>query len=363
MQPFVHHEKYHEEYSRCIAAACEVSAGFVTAAFYDISLSRVFARSVAFTENFAPENAAAELSKLIFMAMREYNIPASSLQKIGFCAPIHISAEIEQQLDPSDMFLRPDTEIVALPFVSAYADSSFAAFLASLPLAEGTLAVQLGKSLNLAFFTGGRLRLASVPLSGAFDGSALESGMRCEFGAIDEVSREANGTVSYCVSGDSDSVGIAPSAALDVVCIMLRDGNLDSDGIMTDRDLFYIGEDYYISQGDVRAVQTDKAKLAAALNCFIERFGVPNEVYLTGEALAQKGFQRLVQLGAVPDSIAEAARFSQNSTESGIVAALTENNAMQRLEQLISAAEDITESIMPGFDEKYMESLEFALAD
>ncbi len=358
-QPFVHHEKYQDEHSRSLVLACELSKNLITAAYYDVSLSRMFARSVAFTEGVTPENAASELSKLIFLSMREYGIPAAALQRIGVCAPIHIASEVEERLAPTDMFLRPDTEIVVLPFVSAYADSSFAAFLVSLDFCEGTLAAQIGKTLNLAFCTEGALRLASIPLSGAFDGSALESGMRCEFGAIDTVSREENGTVSYCVLGDCDSMGIAPSAALDVVRIMLDTGILDEDGIMTDRDQFYIGEDHYISQKDVRAIQSDKARLAAAIRCFIAECGEPNDVYLTGEVLTCNGLKRLVELGVIPEELADKARFSRNASESGMIAVLEKNEKAEALERLITAAEDITEAVLPEFDDLYISNLLF----
>lgn len=358
-QPYVHHEKYRSEHSRSLVLACELSCDLITAAYYDTALSQMVARSVAFTEGITPENAASELSKLVFLSMREYGIPAASLQKIGVCAPIHIAAEVEEQLDPTDMFLRPDTEVVVLPFVSAYADSSFAAFLASVSFSEGTLAAHIGKTLNLAFYTEGALKLASIPLSGSFDGSALESGMRCEFGAIDTVSREENGTVSYCVSGDCDSMGIAPSAALDVVRIMLDTGILDEDGIMTDRDMFYIGEDYYISQKDVRAIQSDKARLAAAFSSFIAKYGEPADVYLTGEVLACNGLKRLAELGSVPEELALKSKFSRNAAESGMIAVLEDNNALGALEQLISSAEDITDSILPEFDDMYISNLSF----
>ncbi len=358
-QPFVHYEKYQNEHSSSLVLACELSKDLITAAFYDASLTRMFSRSVAFTEGMTPENAASELSKLVFLSMREYGITAAAIRKIGVCAPIHIASEIEEALDPTDMFLRPDTEIVVLPFVSVYADSSFAAFLASLSLEEGTMAVQIGKTLNLAFYSDAKLKLASIPLSGAFDGSALESGMRCEFGAIDEVSREDNGTVSYCVSGDCDSAGIAPSAALDVVRIMLDNGILDEDGIMTDRDMFYIGEDYYISQKDVRAIQSDKAKLGAALSCFVAKYVEPVKLYLTGEALARNGLKRLAELGAVPEQLAGKAHFSRNASESGIIAVLENDITLDALDRLIAAAEDVTDSLFPEFDDMYISNLSF----
>lgn len=355
----IHHEKYHDDHSRSLVLACELSEHVITAAYYDLSLSRMTARSVAVVEGLTAEEAAAELSKFIFMTMREYGISAQCLQKIGVCAPIGVSGAIEEQLDPTDIFLRPDTEIIVIPFVSARTDGRTAAFLASVPFEEGTLAVRLAKSLDLAYFAGGKLFIASMPLIGAFDSSALESGMPCEYGAIDEVSREDNGTVCYSVIGDSDSEGIAASAAVDVVRIMRDTGILDEDGIMTDRDQFYIGEDYYISQKDVRAVQSDKASLAAALECMLKRYGAPKKLYLSGEVLASKGMQSLTELGVFPDGMAQNAVFSRNASESGVLSCLEDAQKLEALERLIYFAEDVTEDILTDFDDIYISKLQF----
>lgn len=355
----IHHEKYHDDHSRSLVLACELSERVMTAAYYDLSLSRMTARSVALIEELTCEDTAAELSKFIFMTMREYGISAQCLQKIGVCAPIDLSGAIEEQLDPTDMFLRPDTEICVVPFVSARADGRTAAFFASVPFEEGTLAVRLAKNLDLAYFIGGKLCIATLPLAGAFDGSALESGMPCEYGAIDEVTREDSGTVCYSVVGDCDSEGIAASAALDVVRIMLDTGSLDEDGIMTDRDLFYIGEDYYISQSDVRAVQSDKASLSAALECMVKRYGTPTKLYLSGEVLAQRGMQSLTELGVFPEGTAQSAVFSRNASESGVLSYLEDAQKLDALERLIYSAEDVTEDILTDFDDIYISKLQF----
>lgn len=354
---FVHHEKYHDEYSMNIAAACVLSQSMLTVAYYDISLGRIIARSVS-SETVDAENAAAQFAKLVFTSMREYSISASALHKIGFAAPIHISAVLEDQLDPTDMFLRPDTELVALPFVSAYADAGFAAFLATVPIEKGTLCVSFGKTLNLAFRDGEKLRLAHIQLTGAFDGSAFESGMPAEFGAIDQVSRDKE-VLCYSVVGDGDSCGIAPSAALDAVTLMLAEGILDQDGIMTDRDLFYIGEDYFVSQSDVRAVQSDKAAATAAISAFMQICGAPAEIYLNGEVLAAEGMKRLHELGVINNEFAARAHFNRCCAEQGVINCLEAPYKIDELEELISAAEDVTEDIMKAFDDMYITNLSF----
>ncbi len=356
---YLHHEKYRSEYSMDIAIACDITPTCIRAVFYDIQLSRRVARSVNVFAGITAENAAAELAKLIFISMREYAIPASAVTRIGVCAPMDISAAIEEELSPTDMFLRPDVEISVLPFVSAYSDGRFAAMLATVPMREGTFVVQLGSTLNLAYYTGGRAEIASVSLTGAFDGSALSDGIPYEFGAIDEVSRDDSGTICYCVVGDEDSCGVSASAALDGICLMLDDGIIDEDGIMTDRDQLYIGEDYCLLQSDVRAVQSDKAKTAAAIACFLKRYPAPREVFMTGDATACRGIERLTKLGAIPQALADKSHFSPYSAEQGVIMCITDEDRYSELYSLIAAAADVSQEILDGFDDLYITNLSF----
>ncbi len=359
ISPYTNHEKYRSEWSMNIAIACDITPACVRIVFYDLSLSRRIARSVAMLAGITSDNAAAELAKHIFVAMRENNIPSSAVNKIGCAAPLDIASAIEEELSPTDMFLRPDVEITVLPFVSIYAGGRFAAMLATVPMREGTFVAELGSILNMAYYTEGRLELASMQLAGAFDGSGLEDGIPCEFGAIDEVYRDDSKTVCYCVVGDEDSCGVSATAALDGVCLMLESGILDEDGIMTDRDLFYIGEDFYISQKDVRAVQQDKARASAAIACFLSRFSAPREVYLTGDVTARKGVERLTELGVLTHELAEKAHFSPVSVEQGVIRCLENKLNLLQLERIINTAVDVSSEILNGFDDLYITNLSF----
>lgn len=357
--PFTHHEKYRSEHSMNLAAVCNIDRSFITVLFYDLSLERSVARSVLLNAEIDTENACTELSRLIFLSSREHNIPASAVRQIGCAAPMDISGALEESLDPADMFLPPDIEIIVLPFVSMFADGRFAAALAAASREEGVFAAHFGKTLNMAYFGGGELKLASVPLSGAFDGSALESGIPCEYGAIDEVHRETDGTLCYSVVGDADSAGISAAAALDAVSVMLAEGIIDPDGIMTDRDLFYIGEDLYISQSDVRAVQSDKARAGAAVECFLKAVGQPSAVYFTGELFGGRGMERLAELGVISEGMSRSAGFCRSTVEQGIIALLTGETEQERLNDLILSAEDITDLFSSELDELYIRNLSF----
>lgn len=350
------HDKYRAERSMELAAACDITANCIAVVLYDLAMERRYARSVVFGAEITPQNAADELSKLMATAIREYSVKPRAVKRVGIAAPVHIESELERTLTAGDMGLEEHCEILFVPYISAGINGRFTASLLTLPTDSDWTAALFGKELCVAHMTGGELHCASYPMEGAFDGTALESGMPAENGAIDTVRRDSDKTVSYEVVGDGDSIGISPCGAVTAAAAMQRDGILDSDGIMTDRDYLFIGEDLFVSQNDVRAIQADKARAAAALAL------LPNtdaQVFFSGEPFSTAdGFRALLELGAVPERFRNAA-FCRNSTEQGIIAFLEDENTRSRAFELVSAAKDISRDKLPKYDKNYLNNLNF----
>lgn len=282
-------EKYRSERSAELVLACLASRHSVSAVLYDTALERRFARAVTFGITLTNENAVEVVSALIVRLLREGAVPGNAVKRLGFAAPADITMAVEELLSPSDIFLPPDIEITILPMLSGGAGGDFTAVLAAAIQQEGSaIAADVTGSLRMAAVSGDKMMFAEIPLKGGLDGTALESGMPLESGAIELLDREKDGTICYSVAGDGDSMGISAAAAANAVRVMLDAGALDGDGIMTDRDLFYIGEDFYISQADVRAVQSDKASIRAGLELFGEtasELGSFGRMVVSGEAV------------------------------------------------------------------------------
>jgi uncharacterized 2Fe-2S/4Fe-4S cluster protein (DUF4445 family) len=325
--------------------------------FYDLQLSVRYARSVLIGEKVTPQTALLQLVRLISLSMKEHGVPASAVKSVGIAASAYVSCRLEELLTPTELYLSPETEIYILPFVSAEIGGGFAASLLTIDK-NSFVAAHLGSSAIFAHWNGEKLVCASFALSGAFDCSGLESGMPAERGAIYDVSKEKDGTVCYAVAGDRDSIGISPSAAVQAAEILLRTGSLDSDGILTDRDLFYIGEDFYISQNDVRAIQTDKAKSAAAAELFLREIDGLCGVFLSGEPFCGSGFESMLALGAIPQTMKNAG-YCRISSEQGIIRFLESKTERERLSAIVLKTDDITEKLLPEYDELYINKLPF----
>lgn len=353
-QIHITNQKYRTERSAEIAAACDITANSMSIVYYDLTLKRRYARTALFGISFTALNAAKELARLLITSMREYNIGASAIKSVGIAAPVHIESVLADELSAYGLYLPPETEIYFVPYISAGISGRFTATLLTLPDGDCLMA-DIGQSLCIARKSGGEVKCAAFPLNGAFDGSGLESGMPAENGAIDAVRREKDGSIVYEVIGDGDSVGISPCGAAMAVNMMRKTGTVDGDGIMTDRDLLYIGEDFFISQSDVRVIQSDKALCRAAF----ELLGGSERTFLSGEPFAsEEGLRAMTMLGALPERF-KSAGFCRNSTEQGIIMFLESEEARGKSYELAKNARDITSGLLTEFDEKYFDYLGF----
>lgn len=350
------HQKYRAERSAELAAAFDITANYIAVIFYDLAMERRYLRSVVYGTEITPQNVADELSKLMVTAVREYSIKPAAVKRVGIAAHVHIESALERSLTQNEIGLDESCEILFVPYISAGISGRFTASLLTLPTEEGWTAASFGKELCIARMTDKGLHCVSFPMLGAFDGTALESGMPAENGAIDLVRRDSDKMITYEVVGDCESIGISPCGAVTAAAVMQRGGILDSDGIMTDRDYFYIGEDHFISQNDIRAIQADKARAAAALELLPYMNG---QTFFSGEPFSTAdGFRALLEIGAVSERFKSAA-FCRNSTEQGIIAFLEDVNTRNRAFELVSAAKDLSVDNLLKFDNNYLNCLKF----
>ncbi len=354
------HERYRGERSGSIAAACNISDNMISIVFYDLILKRRYARSLSYGAEITSAGAWDEFRSLFSSAVMEYGV-SGDIRKIGIAARFSVESCIEEAIDCSELGIPEDAEILFVPFISAGIGGGFTASLLTI-IEDNFIAAEFGRTMYLGKYDGSMLTCAAFVLSGAFDGSGLESGMPAEKGAIDAVSRDKDGTISYEVVGDGQSAGISPCAAAMAAVIMRRTGVLDDDGIMVDRDMFYVGEDYFVSQSDIRAIQADKAGAAAAFEVFFNG-KKPNldsfKAFLSGEIFSDvRGLKSLAELGAIPDCMTKAA-FCRNSAEQGIILFLEDEKMREKAYRISENAEDITDRLLEDYDKSYFEHLGF----
>ena len=359
--------KPRSERSSELAAVFDITSNSASIEIFDTALNRTYSRTALYGVKITADNACDMVERLFTTAIRRANVPLEVIKGAVFSADVYISDVLEQKMY---LGLKENAEIAFVPYISARVGGRFTASLLAIPESD-FLAVDVGSSLCVVEKQGDELKCAGFSLAGAFDGTALESGMASENGAIDAVRRESGKTVAYEVVGDTDSVGISPTGAVCAARIMLSEGIIDADGIMTDRDLFAIGEDLFVSQSDIRAIQTDKAKCAAVFDIFSgENLNISNtaahfaifsgeNLYLSGAPFSNdEGFRAMSAIGALPKTALKA-NFCKNASSKGALKYLISEKSREKAEYIIKHAVDVSEEFFDEFDRKYFEHLSF----
>lgn len=354
MQKFFVCEKYRKERSRQIYAVCDITSNSISVLFYDTVLSANYARACSYGEPVRAESVADGLAELLTVSMRQCGIPPEDVKKLGIASEAYIQTYLERKLGVGILSLTAACDIVFVPYISPHISGRFTAMLLTLPQ-DRCSAAYFGKILCAARVENEKISCFAVPMTGAFDGSGLENGLPAEEGAVNVLRFERDGMLAYEVIGDKPACGISPCGALTATALLTQKGVIDADGIMTDRDFLYIGEDFFLSQADVRAVQTDKARSAAALSLLSDGGGA----FFAGEPFCcSQGIKAMIEIGAVPEKFSQAA-FCRNSVPAGVLMCLRDSKKLENAYKISHRADDITEQILAKFDRFYLNNLTF----
>jgi uncharacterized 2Fe-2S/4Fe-4S cluster protein (DUF4445 family) len=138
--------------------------------------------------------------------------------------------------------------------------------------------------------------------------------MRASDGAIEGV-KIVGGKVELTVIGDVAPIGLCGSGLVDAVAELVGAGLLDRSGRFVlegsgrfskigDENVFYLSDDVYLSQRDVRELQFAKASIATGWNLLCRDLGIEpgeiSQVLLGGSFGSYLSAASAVKIGLVP---------------------------------------------------------------
>ncbi|TLM77495.1 MAG: DUF4445 domain-containing protein [Actinobacteria bacterium] len=271
-----------------------------------------------------------------------------------------------------------EVRVSSLPAVSAFVGGDAVAGAVVTRLADaprGTLLVDLGTNGEVLLATGDGLLATSAAAGPAFEGGAIECGMRAEDGAIERV-QWADGRLAVGTVGGAPARGICGSGLLDLVAALLDAGILDSEGRMRaagplgararERDgevVFEVADGVVLTQGDVRAVQLACGAVRAACTLLLEEARVPRgsvpRVRIAGGFGYHACERSLLRLGVLDESWAGRVHAAGNTSLAGAVAVLASPAAREAAEVVAAAARTLDLAPHPRFREVFVASLAF----
>jgi uncharacterized 2Fe-2S/4Fe-4S cluster protein (DUF4445 family) len=176
------------------------------------------------------------------------------------------------------------------------------------------LFIDVGTNSEIVLGSSARALATAAPAGPAFEAAQIRCGMRAADGAIEGV-RIVDGEVELTVIGDVDAVGLCGSGLVDAVAELVGAGILDHSGRFVlgssprlgkigEENVFYLHDDVFLSQRDVRELQFAKASIATGWQILCNDMGVDpteiSQVLLGGSFGSYLTAASAVKIGLVP---------------------------------------------------------------
>jgi uncharacterized 2Fe-2S/4Fe-4S cluster protein (DUF4445 family) len=207
---------------------------------------------------------------------------------------------------------------VTFPALGAYVGPDIVAgvLATGLTLDKRTrLFIDVGTNSEIVLGSSARALATAAPAGPAFEAAQIRCGMRAAEGAIEGV-KIVDGEVELTVIGDVEAVGLCGSGLVDAVSELVKAGILDHSGRFVlgsserlakigEENVFYLHDDVYLSQRDVRELQFAKASIATGWQILCNDMGVDpteiSQVLLGGSFGSYLSAASAVRIGLVPN--------------------------------------------------------------
>jgi uncharacterized 2Fe-2S/4Fe-4S cluster protein (DUF4445 family) len=213
--------------------------------------------------------------------------------------------------------VHPRAPAVTFPALGAYVGPDIVAGVLATGLTldrRVRLFIDVGTNSEIVLGSSAKALATAAPAGPAFEAAQIRCGMRAGDGAIEGV-KIRDGNVELTVIGDVEAVGICGSGLVDAVAELVGAGILDHSGRFVlgssdrldkvgEENVFYLADDVYLSQRDVRELQFAKASIATGWTILCRELGIEpaevSQVLLGGSFGSYLTPANAVKIGLVP---------------------------------------------------------------
>jgi uncharacterized 2Fe-2S/4Fe-4S cluster protein (DUF4445 family) len=213
--------------------------------------------------------------------------------------------------------VHPRAPAVLFPALGAYVGPDIVAGIVATGLTldrRVRLFIDVGTNSEIVLGSSARTVACAAPAGPAFEAAQIRCGMRAADGAIEGV-KIVEGDVELTVIGDVDAVGLCGSGLVDAVAELVAAGVLDTSGRFVagsserlrklgEENVFYLSDDVFLSQRDVRELQFAKASIATGWAILCRELGIApaqiSQVLLGGSFGSYLTPASAVRIGLVP---------------------------------------------------------------
>ena len=288
-------------------------------------------------------------------------------------APFTVPDHFGYTMEAKSLGLACGGQVYIARCISAFVGGDITSAILSSGMRDDTasLMLDIGTNGEVALHANGQLFVTSTAAGPAFEGSELSCGMAAVNGAISAI-YVLSGEMRISVIGGGSPKGICGSGVIDAIALMKSLGAMDETGRILDSPLtitvdgapaISIREGVYISQRDVRRIQTAKAAIAAGTLALVNRAGLSigdiSCVYLAGGFGNYMDEQNAITIGLLPEESRNIIKNIGNAAGAGAGMALVKGEYISEHRNIADAAQHVELSTDAYFMDKYIDCMMF----
>lgn len=281
--------------------------------------------------------------------------------------------QVDLKARDTGILIYPEGRVTLLPSASGYVGADILAGVIATAFDKKdypAVFLDIGTNGEIVANLGGRLIATSTAAGPALEGMNIACGCRAEEGAIDSFLIDDNFILHFTTIGAASPQGICGSGLIDITAAMVKrkiilasgrfNPNLDPRIKAKIRDKkFYLTEEIYISQTDIRQIQLAKGAIAAGVTLLLEEAGIPlqaiEEAVIAGAFGYHINPDSIREIGLLPKGFKGKITFVGNSSAEGARLALINKGVMAQIKEL----KVLELSTNPRFQDYFVKALGF----
>ncbi|MSU02657.1 ASKHA domain-containing protein [Tissierella pigra] len=234
--------------------------------------------------------------------------------------------------------------------------------------------IDIGTNGEMAAIKDGEIICTSTAAGPALEGMNIECGCRAEKGAIESFDIDEDYNIQFTTIEDENPTGICGSGLIDIAAalvkrnILMKSGrwNKNLDSKIKDRLVdkkFYITEDIYISQKDIRQIQLAKGAIAAGVILMLEEMELNIEeipkIYIAGSFGYHVNPNSIKIIGLIPNGFNGEIYFLGNTSLEGARLALINKEYLEKAYTIRREMKVLELSMGEKFQDVFISQLNF----
>lgn len=272
--------------------------------------------------------------------------------------------------------INPKGVITLLPSISSYVGADIVAGIVAIDISkyQSVIFIDIGTNGEMVLLKDGKLYSTSTAAGPALEGMNISCGMRAESGAIEKFKLDENFNISYSTIGEFKARGICGSGLLDITSNLIKTGILEPSGRFSKKlpenikekfrdKKFYITEDIYISQKDIRQIQLAKGAIASGITMLLKE--VDDSIENIEHAIIAGSFgyhlkeESIRTVGIIPNGFKGDIKFVGNSSVEGAKLSLLNKDKLLEMMDVKDRVEVVDLSSKDYFQKYFIEALNF----